>query len=99
MAGLSGSAEEGYRRDMAGVPTVGHPSGQRSDSEPGSVFTEGAAVVGVGGRQNKTLGKNGKVGMEGEEKRGQAAVCLSRGGQVYTVHLLLKNKLRYAPCS
>lgn len=50
MAGLSGPAGEGYREKGYGnTPSYGHLSGNRSDNEPGSVFTERVAGAGVVG--------------------------------------------------
>lgn len=37
------------RGGMSGTITVGHPLEKRSDNEPGSVFTERVAGVGVAG--------------------------------------------------
>lgn len=69
---------------MSGTITVGHPSGNRSDNEPGSVFTD----RGGGGRHNEILGKNGIGMVEGRGDRPSCSLPLTVQG--HRAHWLLR---------
>lgn len=79
MCGSLGRVTE--RRGMSGILIIGYPSGNRSDNEPGSVFTKRAAEAGVGGmsRQNENLGK--KSGRYGGEKRRKTKLQFASHGR------------------
>lgn len=98
MSGSLGRVREG--RGMSGNPIIEYSSGNRSDNEPGSVFTKRAAeaVVGVVSRQNETLGRN-VVGIEeGREERPSYNLPLMEG-QGHRAYWLLSDTLRYATSS